>query len=110
MPDFDIDFCQYGRDRVIDYVRKKYGEDSVSQIATFGTMAAKAVVRDVARVMEWSFPRSDELAKLIPFSPGKQVTIKQAKAEEPRLREREKNDEETKRAVETRGTIRGVTA
>ncbi len=108
MPDFDIDFCQYGRDRVIDYVRKKYGEDSVSQIATFGTMAAKAVVRDVARVMEWSFPRSDELAKLIPFSPGKQVTIKQAKAEEPRLREREKNDEETRELLRLAEQLEGL--
>ena len=52
MPDFDIDFCQEGRDKVIEYVRKKYGSDSVSQIATFGTMAAKAVLRDVGRVLD----------------------------------------------------------
>ena len=62
MPDFDVDFCQDGRDRVIDYVRQKYGNDSVSQIVTFGTMAAKAVVRDVGRVMEWNYSRTDELA------------------------------------------------
>ena len=71
MPDFDVDFCQEGRDRVIDYVRRKYGDECVSQIATFGTMAAKAVVRDVGRVMEWGYNRTDELAKLIPFQPGK---------------------------------------
>src|SRR5207344_1252392 len=64
MPDFDIDFCQDNRDRVIDYVKRKYGAQSVSQIATFGTMAARAVVRDVGRVMEWSYTRTDELAKL----------------------------------------------
>jgi DNA polymerase-3 subunit alpha len=58
MPDFDIDFCQDGRDRVIDYVKQKYGKDSVSQISTFGTMAAKAVVRDVGRVMEWGYNRT----------------------------------------------------
>ena len=70
MPDFDIDFCQDGRDRVIEYVRKKYGAPAVSQIATFGTMAAKAVVRDVGRVMEWNYGRTDELAKMIPFAAG----------------------------------------
>ncbi|MET0680606.1 MAG: DNA polymerase III subunit alpha, partial [Burkholderiales bacterium] len=62
MPDFDIDFCQDGRDKVIGYVKQKYGAESVSQIATFGTMAAKAVVRDVGRVMEWPYSRADELA------------------------------------------------
>ena len=75
MLDFDIDFCQGGRDRVIEYVRQKYGGESVSQIVTFGTMAAKAVVRDVGRVMEWSYGRTDELAKLIPFQPGKLITL-----------------------------------
>jgi DNA polymerase-3 subunit alpha len=80
MPDFDIDFCQDGRDRVIEYVRQKYGGESVSQIATFGTMAAKAVVRDVGRVMEWSYGRTDELAKLIPFQPGKLITRKDLRA------------------------------
>jgi DNA polymerase-3 subunit alpha len=96
MPDFDIDFCQDGRDRVIDYVRQKYGAESVSQIATFGTMAAKAVVRDVGRVMEWNYSRTDELAKLIPFQPGRLITLKEARELEPRLKEREKSDEETR--------------
>ena len=66
MPDFDIDFCQDGRDRVIDYVRRKYGEESVSQIATFGTMAARAVLRDVGRVLDLGYNFCDQLAKLIP--------------------------------------------
>ena len=65
MPDFDIDFCMEGRDRVIEYVAQRYGRDRVSQIATFGTMAAKAVVRDVAEC--WVIPLAvDQLAKLIP--------------------------------------------
>ena len=73
MPDFDIDFCQDGRDRVIDYVKQKYGAESVSQIATFGTMAAKAAVRDVGRVLDLPYLFCDGIAKLIPFQPGKQV-------------------------------------
>src|SRR5438045_838998 len=78
MPDFDIDFCQDGRDRVIEYVRHKYGADSVSQIVTFGTMAAKAVVRDVGRVLDFSYHFCDQIAKLIPFQPGKQITLQDA--------------------------------
>jgi DNA polymerase-3 subunit alpha len=123
MPDFDIDFCQDGRDRVIDYVKRKYGAESVSQIATFGTMAAKAVVRDVGRVLEWSYSRADELAKLIPFQPGRTVTLKRrtsdgdpsylyAREVEPQLDEREANDEETRQllelAVQLEGCVRNV--
>lgn len=70
MPDFDIDFCIDGRDRVIDYVAKQYGRDAVSQIITFGTMAAKAVVRDVARVQGKSYGLADKISKLIPKTPG----------------------------------------
>ena len=76
MPDFDIDFCQDGRDQVIDYVKKKYGADSVSQIVTFGTLAARAAVRDVGRVLDLPYPFVDGIAKLIPFQPGKVVTLK----------------------------------
>ncbi len=79
MPDFDIDFCQTGRDRVIEYVKNKYGADSVSQIATFGTMAAKAVVRDVGRVLDLPYMFCDGIAKLIPFQPGKLITLKDAR-------------------------------
>jgi DNA polymerase-3 subunit alpha len=109
MPDFDIDFCQDGRDRVIDYVRQKYGAESVSQIATFGTMAAKAVVRDVGRVMEWNYSRTDELAKLIPFQPGKLITLKDAREMEPRLKEREKNEEETRELLALAEQLEGLT-
>jgi DNA polymerase-3 subunit alpha len=109
MPDFDIDFCQDGRDRVIDYVKQKYGKDSVSQIATFGTMAAKAVVRDVGRVMEWGYNRTDELAKLIPFQPGKLITLAMARDMEPRLREREQAEEETRELLALAEQLEGLT-
>ena len=109
MPDFDIDFCQDGRDRVIEYVRQKYGGESVSQIATFGTMAAKAVVRDVGRVMEWSYTRTDELAKLIPFQPGKLITLEMAREMEPRLKEREDSDEETHELLALAEQLEGLT-
>jgi DNA polymerase-3 subunit alpha len=109
MPDFDIDFCQDGRDRVIDYVKQKYGAESVSQIATFGTMAAKAVVRDVGRVMEWSYSRADELAKLIPFQPGKLITLAMAREMEPRLKEREESEDETRELLELAEQLEGLT-
>jgi DNA polymerase-3 subunit alpha len=108
MPDFDIDFCERGRDRVIEYVKQKYGAQSVSQIATFGTMAARAVVRDVGRVMEWSYTRTDELAKLIPFQPGKRITLEDARQMEPRLAEREKSEEETKELLALAGQLEGL--
>jgi DNA polymerase-3 subunit alpha len=108
MPDFDVDFCQDGRDRVIDYVRQKYGNDSVSQIVTFGTMAAKAVVRDVGRVMEWNYSRTDELAKLIPFQPGKLITLQMARELEPRLKEREESEEETRELLALAGQLEGL--
>ncbi len=108
MPDFDVDFCQAGRDRVIDYVRQKYGNESVSQIVTFGTMAAKAVVRDVGRVMEWNYNRTDELAKLIPFQPGKLITLEMARQMEPRLKEREETEEETRELLALAGQLEGL--
>src|SRR5947199_9081448 len=76
MPDFDIDFCQDGRDRVIEYVKQEYGAESVSQIATFGTMAARAVVRDVGRVLDLPYSFCDGIAKLIPFQPGRTVLLR----------------------------------
>ena len=109
MPDFDVDFCQDGRDRVIDYVRRKYGDESVSQIATFGTMAAKAVVRDVGRVMEWGYNRTDELAKLIPFQPGKLITLAMAREMEPRFKEREETEEETRELIALAEQLEGMT-
>ncbi|MDM7942494.1 MAG: DNA polymerase III subunit alpha [Hydrogenophaga sp.] len=75
MPDFDIDFCQTNRDRVIDYVKDKYGKDAVSQIATFGTLAARAAIRDVGRVLDYSYGFCDGISKLIPNKPGMSVTL-----------------------------------
>ncbi len=85
MPDFDIDFCIEGRDRVIDYVASKYGRDAVSQIITFGTMAAKAVVRDVARVQSKSYGLADKMSKLIPKTPG--INLLDALLQEPQLKD-----------------------
>jgi len=109
MPDFDIDFCQDGRDKVIDYVRKKYGEDSVSQIATFGTMAARAVVRDTGRVLDLGYNFCDQIAKLIPFQPGKLVTLADAREQEPLLAQREKNEDEVRELLELGGKLEGLT-
>ena len=109
MPDFDIDFCQDGRDRVIDYVKQRYGADSVSQIVTFGTMAAKAVVRDVGRVLEMPYNFCDQLAKLIPFQPGKLITLELAREMEPQLKEREKNEEEVAELLALAGKVEGLT-
>jgi DNA polymerase-3 subunit alpha len=109
MPDFDIDFCQDGRDRVIDYVKDKYGADSVAQIATFGTMAAKAAVRDVGRVLDLGYNFCDGIAKLIPFQPGKLITLKQAREMEPLLAEREKNEEEVRELLELAEALEGLT-
>src|SRR6185295_16380966 len=109
MPDFDIDFCQDGRDRVIDYVRRKYGADSVSQIATFGTMAAKAAVRDVGRVLDLPYTFCDSIAKLIPFQPGKLITLKQAREMEPTLAEREQKEEEVRELLVLAEALEGLT-
>jgi DNA polymerase III subunit alpha len=104
MPDFDIDFCQDGRDRVINYVREKYGNESVGQIATFGTMAAKAAVRDCGRVLDMPYTFVDGVAKLIPFMPGKWITLTKpekrdantivAREAEPLLVQREEQEED----------------
>lgn len=85
MPDFDIDFCIEGRDRVIDYVASKYGREAVSQIITFGTMAAKAVVRDVARVQGKSYGLADKISKLIPKTPG--ISLSDALEQESQLKD-----------------------
>lgn len=92
MPDFDIDFCMEGRDRVIAYVAEQYGRDAVSQIVTFGTMAAKAVVRDVARVQGKSYGLADKLSKLIPFEVG--MTLEKAVEQEEELSQFLEQDEE----------------
>ena len=94
MPDFDIDFCQDGRDRVIDYVKRKYGAKAVSQIATFGTLGAKAVVRDVGRVLDLPYTKCDQLSKLIPHNPADPWSLDRALADEPAFAEAVNGDEE----------------
>ncbi|HEY9531190.1 MAG TPA: DNA polymerase III subunit alpha, partial [Burkholderiales bacterium] len=108
MPDFDIDFCQDGRDRVIDYVRKKYGEESVSQIATFGTLAARAVVRDCGRVLDLGYNFCDQIAKLIPVQPGKTITLEMAREMEPLLAERERKEDEVSELLQLGGKLEGL--
>src|SRR5690606_39003994 len=108
MPDFDIDFCQDGRARVIEYVRRKYGEESVSQIATFGTMAARAVVRDCGRVLDLGYNFCDQIAKLIPVQPGKTITLKDAREMEPLLAERERKEDEVRELLELGDRLEGL--
>ena len=107
MPDFDVDFCQEGRDRVIDYVKKKYGAHAVSQIATFGTMAAKAVIRDVGRVLDLGFNFVDQFAKLIPNELG--ITLKDARGKEPAINERAGKEEEIRQLLELAEKLEGLT-
>ncbi len=106
MPDFDIDFCMDGRDRVIDYVKQKYGLDAVSQIATFGTMAAKAVIRDVGRVLDLPFNFVDGIAKLIPSELG--ITLSAALAKEPQLQARRETEEEVATLLELALRLEGL--
>ncbi|OGV74110.1 MAG: DNA polymerase III subunit alpha [Methylophilales bacterium RIFCSPHIGHO2_02_FULL_57_10] len=107
MPDFDIDFCQEGRDRVIDYVKRKYGLEAVSQIATFGTMAAKAVIRDVGRVLDLGFNFVDGIAKLIPRELD--MTLEKALVQEPQLAERRDKEEEVRELLELALRLEGLT-
>ena len=109
MPDFDIDFCQEGRDRVIQHVKDLYGKEAVSQIATFGTMAAKGAIRDVGRVLDFGYNFCDGISKLIPFKPGKQVTIAEAIKEEPVLAERLENEDEVRQLLDLAQQVEGIT-
>jgi len=109
MPDFDIDFCQEGRDRVIQHVKDLYGHHAVSQIATFGTMAAKGAIRDVGRVMDFGYMFCDGVSKLIPFKPGKPVSIAEAIEEEPMLKERQQNEEEVRQLLDLAQQVEGIT-
>jgi len=96
MPDFDIDFCQDNRWKVIEYVREKYGADAVSQIATFGTMSSKAVIRDAGRVLDLPYNFCDQLSKLIPVVQNRPVSLAEALSAEPQLQERYEREEEVK--------------
>ena len=108
MPDFDIDFCQEGRDRVIDYVRGEYGGDRVAQIITFGKLQARAAVRDVGRVLGLPFGQVNKVAELIPNNPAKPVTLQQAVDGEPRLQQMRVDDEGIARLLEIALQIEGL--
>lgn len=119
MPDFDVDFCQGNRDRVIDYVKEKYGRPAVSQIATFGTMAAKAALRDIGRVLGMGFGHVDSIAKLIPAPPGKTVTLAKvpekpdpgviyARQEAPEIEQREAAEEEVAELLSLAARVEGM--
>ena len=122
MPDFDIDFCQSNRDRVIEYVKDKYGHTAVSQIVTFGTMAARAAIRDVGRVLDFPYGFCDGISKLIPNKPGQSVTLQLLPAErkksdkqvyaleaEPLLAERERKEEDVHTLLELARKLEGLT-
>ena len=109
MPDFDIDFCQTNRDRVIDYVKDKYGRNAVSQIVTFGTMAARAAIRDVGRVLDMSYTFCDGISKLIPNKPGQHITIEGAIKAEPILAERLEKEDEVKTLLALAQKLEGMT-
>ncbi len=109
MPDFDIDFCQDNRERVIDYVKEKYGRQAVSQIATFGTLGAKAVVRDAGRVLDMPYMFCDGLSKLIPFNPMDPWTLERTLKDEPAFKERYEQEEEVRALVDLAKPLEGLT-
>jgi DNA polymerase III subunit alpha len=106
MPDFDVDFCMEGRDRVIEYVANKYGRDRVSQIITYGTLAAKAVVRDVGRVLGHNYGYVDKIAKLIPFEIG--ITLEKALEQEEELRRLYEGDSEIRELIDLARSLEGL--
>ncbi len=108
MPDFDVDFCQERRGEVIEYVRDKYGADRVAQIITFGTLQARAVLRDVGRVLQLPFGQVDKLAKLVPFNPAQPPTLEDALRDEPRIQEAMEAEEAVQHLVETALELEGL--
>jgi DNA polymerase-3 subunit alpha len=109
MPDFDVDFCQDGRERVIEYVKQKYGAASVAQIATFGTMASKAVIRDVGRVMDFPYGLCDRLSKAIPLEGVKPVSLKKAREMEPEINSIAESEEGVPELLELAGRLEDLT-
>src|SRR5947207_15974943 len=107
MPDFDIDFCMAGRDRVIEYVANTYGRDSVSQIITYGTMAARAVIRDVRRVLGYPYGFVDKIAKLIPMELG--ITLDKALRQEEILSTRYQQEDDVKTLLDLAKKLEGIT-
>ena len=106
MPDFDVDFCYERRQEVIDYVARKYGQDHVSQIITFGTMAARMVIRDVSRALDIPYADADRLAKMIPFEIH--ITIKKALEQNRELKELYEADEQTKKVLDIAMALEGL--
>jgi DNA polymerase-3 subunit alpha len=109
MPDFDVDFCQDNRGRVIEYVREKYGPAAVSQIATFGTMSSKAVIRDVGRVLDMPYNMCDQLSKLIPVEANKPLSLAKALEAEPQLQARIDEEEDVKELFELAEKLEDLT-
>ncbi len=108
MPDFDIDFCQDRRGEVIRYVQEKYGHDRVAQIITFGTLQARAAIRDVGRVLQMPQGQVDRIAKMIKVQPGQSITLRQAISQEPRLQQMENEEESVARLFEIAGQLEGL--
>jgi len=108
MPDFDIDFCQERREEVITYVQERYGRDRVAQIITFGTLQARAVLRDVGRVLQMPLGQVDRLAKMVPANPANPVTLAQAIDLEPRLREARDSEASVRALLETALELEGL--
>ena len=106
MPDFDVDFCYERRQEVIDYVARKYGRDHVSQIITFGTMAARMVIRDVGRVLDFPYAETDRLAKMIPFEIH--ITIQKALEQNRELKELYDNDTEVHKLLDIAMALEGM--
>ena len=107
MPDIDVDFCVNGRDRVLEYVTNKYGKERVAQIATLGTMEARAVIRDVGRALAMPYNEVDRIAKLIPPTLG--IDLKRAMAVEPRLTEMQSENPQIKELFEVAMALEGLT-
>src|SRR5207245_8618042 len=108
MPDFDIDFCQDRRDEVIRYVQQKYGRDRVAQIITFGKLQARAVLRDVGRVLGMPYGQIDRLSKLVPYNPAHPVSLEKAIAAEPQLQQQRDSDEAVARLLTVALKLEGL--
>lgn len=108
MPDFDIDFCQERRDEVINYVRDKYGHDCVAQIITFGKLQARAVVRDVGRVLQMPYGQVDKIAKLVPQNPANPISLEEALSSEPMLRDARDADDQVRKLLDIALQLEGL--
>jgi DNA polymerase-3 subunit alpha len=108
MPDFDIDFCQDRRDEVISYVQQRYGRDRVAQIITFGKLQARAVLRDVGRVLQMPYGQVDRICKMVPNNPANPVTLAQAIASEPALQAMREEDENVARLMDMAQKLEGL--